>query len=100
MPPPEARHVVTGAFSYTGSYIARALLDRGQRVTTPPAVALVPAAVLGRAHRDVLLSGAQPRGLTANLLVSHQPPLGHRRPEPWLGQDGPLLGRRGSTRPA
>jgi uncharacterized protein YbjT (DUF2867 family) len=27
-------HVVTGAFSYTGSYVARALLERGERVRT------------------------------------------------------------------
>lgn len=27
-------HVVTGAFSFTGAFVARALLDRGERVRT------------------------------------------------------------------
>ena len=27
-------HVVTGAFSFTGAYVARALLERGERVRT------------------------------------------------------------------
>ena len=29
-------HVVTGAFGYSGRYMARRLLDVGQRVRTPP----------------------------------------------------------------
>jgi hypothetical protein len=33
-------------------------------------------------------------GLTAGLLVSRQPPLGHRRFTEWVAEAGPWLGRR------
>ncbi len=55
--------VVTGAFSFTGRYIAEELLDRGRRVRT-----------LTRRPSD-------------------EPPLGRDRFDAWLAEHGGRLGR-------
>lgn len=60
----------------------------------PSAVALGLGAGPGRAQCDVRLSGAELQGLMAELLVSRETPLGHRRLGPWLTDDGACLGRR------
>jgi NADH dehydrogenase len=52
------------------------------------------ARALGLVVRDVVLTADEIAGLTAGLLVSHQPPLGHISFIEWLNESGPTLGRR------
>jgi len=58
-----------------------------------PAVMAVVARALGYVVRDVVLTADEVRGLTAGLLVSHQPALGHTSFIEWLKDEGPALGR-------
>jgi hypothetical protein len=43
--------------------------------------------------RDVVLTADEIRGLTAGLLVSHQPAVGQISFLEWLNESGPALGR-------
>jgi uncharacterized protein YbjT (DUF2867 family) len=52
------------------------------------------ARALGFLLRDVILTADEIRGLTAGLLVSHHPALGHISFIEWLNESGPALGRR------
>jgi NADH dehydrogenase len=52
------------------------------------------ARALGLLLGDVVLTADEIRGLTAGLLVSHQPALGHTSFLDWLNESGPALGRR------
>jgi NADH dehydrogenase len=59
-----------------------------------PAIAMAAAArALGLLVRDVVLTPDEIRGLTAGLLVSHQPPRGRIAFSTWLTEHAPLLGR-------
>ena len=51
------------------------------------------ARALGLVVRDVVLTPDEIRGLTAGLLVSHQPALGHISVIRWLKENGSTLGR-------
>ena len=51
------------------------------------------ARALGLVVRDVVLTPDEIRGLTAGLLVSHQPALGHISVIHWLKEKGSALGR-------
>jgi uncharacterized protein YbjT (DUF2867 family) len=59
----------------------------------PPAAMAAVARALGVVVRDVVLTSDEIRGLTAGLLVSHQPALGHISFIEWLDRTGPTLGR-------
>ena len=59
----------------------------------PPAAMAVLARALGLVVRDVVLTADEIRGLTAGLLISHQPALGHISFVEWLKEEGPALGR-------
>jgi NADH dehydrogenase len=52
------------------------------------------ARALGLLLGDVVLTADEIRGLTAGLLVSHQPALGQTSFLDWLNESGPALGRR------
>jgi NADH dehydrogenase len=68
----------------------------GQRtpiVHAPAAAMAALARALGVVVRDVVLTADEIHGLTAGLLVSHQPPLGQISLIEWLNQNGPTLGR-------
>jgi nucleoside-diphosphate-sugar epimerase len=58
---------------------------------SPVAMAAL-ARALGIVVRDVVLTADEIRGLTAGLLASHQPALGHISFIQWLKQNGPTLG--------
>jgi uncharacterized protein YbjT (DUF2867 family) len=58
-----------------------------------PAAMTALARALGLVVRDVVLTADEIRGLTAGLLVSHQPALGHISFIEWLNETGPTLGR-------
>jgi uncharacterized protein YbjT (DUF2867 family) len=58
-----------------------------------PAVMTALARALGVVVRDVVLTADEIRGLTAGLLVSHQPALGHISFMEWLNGTGATLGR-------
>ena len=77
--------------------LVRAIRDALGRRTpilhAPPAAMAVLARALGLAVRDVVLTADEIRGLTAGLLVSHQPALGHISFIEWLKENGPALGR-------
>jgi uncharacterized protein YbjT (DUF2867 family) len=62
-------------------------------VHAPPTAMTALARGLGFVVRDVVLTADEIRGLTAGLLVSHQPALGHRSFIEWLDESGPTLGR-------
>ena len=47
---------------------------------------------LGVVVRDVVLTADEIRGLTAGLLASHHPALGHTSFIEWLNEHGPTLG--------
>jgi NADH dehydrogenase len=51
------------------------------------------ARALGLVVRDVVLTADEISGLTAGLLVSHQPALGRISFIEWLNEAGPTLGR-------
>jgi nucleoside-diphosphate-sugar epimerase len=77
--------------------LVRAIRDAVGRRTpilhAPPAVMAALARALGLVVRDVVLTADEIRGLTAGLLVSHQPALGHISFIEWLKEKGPALGR-------
>jgi NADH dehydrogenase len=62
-------------------------------VHASPAAMAVLARALGFVVRDVVLTADEIRGLTAGLLVSHQPALGHISFIEWLNESGSALGR-------
>jgi NADH dehydrogenase len=77
--------------------LVRAIRDAVGRRTpilhAPPAAMAALARALGLVVRDVVLTADEIRGLTAGLLVSHQPALGHISFIEWLKENGPALGR-------
>ena len=50
--------------------------------------------VLGALVRDTMLTRDEVKGLTANLLVSDEPPLGTASLRAWLQEHADTLGRR------
>jgi uncharacterized protein YbjT (DUF2867 family) len=87
-----------GPDTMTFEELVRAIRDalgRNTRIlhTTPAAMTAL-ARALGVVVRDVVLTADEIRGLTAGLLVSHQPALGHISFIEWLNGTGPPLGRR------
>jgi NADH dehydrogenase len=73
--------------------IGRALGRHTPIVHAPPVAMAAVARALGFVVRDVVLTTDEIRGLTAGLLVSHQPALGHISFIEWLNENGPALGR-------
>jgi uncharacterized protein YbjT (DUF2867 family) len=77
--------------------LVRAIRDAVGRRTpilhAPPAVMATLARALGLVVHDVVLTADEIRGLTAGLLVSHQPALGRISFIEWLKEKGPALGR-------
>ena len=77
--------------------LVRAIRDAVGRRTpilhAPPAAMAALARALGLIVRDVVLTADEIRGLTAGLLVSHQPALGHISFIEWLKEKGPEIGR-------
>lgn len=63
-------------------------------VHASPAAMTVLARALGFVVRDVVLTADEVRGLTAGLLVSRQPALGHISFIEWLNENGSALGRK------
>jgi len=59
----------------------------------PPAAMAALARAFGFLVRDVVLTADEIRGLTAGLLVSHQPVLGKVSFIEWLNENGEALGR-------
>jgi NADH dehydrogenase len=74
--------------------IGRAVGRNKPILHAPPAAMAALARALGFAVRDVVLTPDEIRGLTAGLLVSHQPARGHISFTEWLNESGPTLGRR------
>jgi hypothetical protein len=76
--------------------LVRAIRDAVGRRTpilhAPPAALAALARALGLVVRDVVLTADEIRGLTAGLLASHQPALGHISFIEWLKEHGPTLG--------
>jgi uncharacterized protein YbjT (DUF2867 family) len=77
--------------------LVRAIRDAVGRRTpilhAPPAAMAALARALGLIVRDVVLTADEIRGLTAGLLVSHEPALGSISFIEWLKEKGPALGR-------
>ena len=59
----------------------------------PPAAVAAVSNALGVVVRDVVLTADEIRGLTAGLLVSHQPALGRVSLLEWLKENASTLGR-------
>jgi NADH dehydrogenase len=73
--------------------IGRALGRNTPIVHASPTAMAGLARALGFVVRDVVLTADEIRGLTAGLLVSHQPALGHISFIDWLDENGSTLGR-------
>lgn len=72
----------------------RAAVGRRTPILHAPPVAMAALArALGLVVRDVVLTPDEIRGLTAGLLVSHEPALGRVSVIQWLGENGQALGR-------
>jgi NADH dehydrogenase len=74
--------------------VSRAVGRHTPIVHASPAAMVALARALGFVVRDVVLTADEIRGLSAGLLVSHQPALGHTSFIEWLNESGPTLGRR------
>jgi NADH dehydrogenase len=68
--------------------------SRALLVHAPSAIALLAGRTLSPLLGDVLITREEMEGLMANVLVSHQPPVGGRRFSDWLHDSAPWLGRR------
>ena len=68
--------------------------SRSLLLHAPSVLALLAARSLSPLLGDVLITAAEMEGLMAGVLVSRQPPLGHRRFSEWLHESAPWLGRR------
>jgi NADH dehydrogenase len=68
--------------------------SRALLVHAPSAIALLAGRTLAPLLGDVLITREEMEGLMANVLVSHQPPVGGRRFSDWLHDSAPWLGRR------
>ncbi len=119
-------HVVTGAFNYTGSYIATRLVARGEGVHTlanspnranpfggrvtasllakrrrivsvPPAVGVLAAKVIGAVVGDVFLTRDEVKGLVRGLLATGSQPTGTTRLSVWARVHADTLGLRYSS---
>jgi uncharacterized protein YbjT (DUF2867 family) len=81
----------------TYEQLVRAVRDALGRRTpilhAPPALVAALSHALGVVVRDVVLTADEIRGLTAGLLVSHQPALGRVSFREWLQENAPTLGR-------
>jgi uncharacterized protein YbjT (DUF2867 family) len=61
-------------------------------IHVPPRVALVCTAILGLLMGDVILTADEIRGLSADLLISHDPPTVSTRLSDWLTRNAALVG--------
>jgi uncharacterized protein YbjT (DUF2867 family) len=81
----------------TYEQLVRAVRDALGRRTpilhAPPALVAALSHALGVVVRDVALTADEIRGLTAGLLVSHQPALGRVSFREWLHENASTLGR-------
>ncbi|HEX5578338.1 MAG TPA: NAD(P)H-binding protein [Candidatus Limnocylindria bacterium] len=68
--------------------------SRSLVVHAPARIALLAAQLVSPFLGDVLITPQEMRGLTANVLVSHQPALGRRPFSAWLHESAPWLGRQ------
>jgi uncharacterized protein YbjT (DUF2867 family) len=73
--------------------VREALGRRTPILHAPPAVVAALSQALGVVVRDVVLTADEIRGLTAGLLVSHQPALGRVSFREWLQENASALGR-------
>ena len=89
---------VAGPEIFTFEGLVRMLRDAMARRTVlmrvPPTVALAGAMLVGVAVRDMALTGAEVRGLMAELLISHQPSTCPTRLSDWARQHQEELGIR------
>ena len=74
--------------------VAGAVGKRPWLLKVPAEAALGLSRVLGTLVRDTMLTRDEVKGLTANLLVSDEPPLGTASLRAWLREHGHTLGRR------
>jgi NADH dehydrogenase len=73
--------------------VGRAVGSRSRIVHGSTGVALAAARLAGLFLRDVVVTRDELGALEDGLLVSHEPPLGTERFEPWLAENAGLLGR-------
>jgi len=92
---------VAGPEIFTFEGLVRMLRDAMARRTVlmrvPPTVALAGAMLVGVAVRDMALTGAEVRGLMAELLISHQPSTCPTRLSDWAREHREELGIRWSS---
>ena len=83
-------------YTYEGlvRLVAGAVGVRPRLLKLPPEVALNLSRVLGLLLRDTMLTRDEVKGLTANLLVSNEPPRGTASLRAWLREHAGALGRR------
>ena len=96
----EGREVIDAVgperYSYEGlvRLIADALGKRPRLLKLPSDMVWGMSHALGALLRDTILTRDEVKGLTASLLVSHDPPLGAASLREWVYENAPLLGRK------
>lgn len=83
----------TLSFAQLVEAIRAATGSRARIVHVPPIAMAAAARALGLVLGDVVLTRDEIKGLTAGLLVSHQPPLGRVAFSDWLDDHGGILGQ-------
>lgn len=95
-------YCVTGALSYSGSYVARAIGKRRLILPVPAAAGYLVTRLIGALKRDIFLTRHEVAALMGNLLCTDGPPLGTTKLSEWTAQHAPSLGqayaRSGSRR--
>ncbi len=84
----------TFTFNELVQLLARTVGRRAYLIHVSPTIALAFAAMIGFATRDVTLTQDEVRGLSANLLISHQRPTAVTRLTDWLVQHASTIGTR------
>ncbi len=84
----------TFSFNELIHLLARTIGRRAHLIHVSPTIALAFASIIGFAARDVTLTSDEIRGLSTNLLVSHQPPTAPTRLTDWLTRHAATIGTR------
>ncbi len=79
-------------FNELVALLGRTLGIKPRTLHVPPIVALSAASVIGWLKGDVMLTADEIRGLSANLLVSQQPPTTKTRLSAWLRENAATIG--------
>lgn len=91
------RVAVTGAFGYSGKYIAKRLLAQGHELWTQTDSVRRAKPLAGAIAHDVIITREVIQGLMANRLYAHAPPMDWTRLSEWVAEHAANLRRRSTS---